>query len=197
MPTLDDVWLQQCSKCLLEDSSLLAEVAAPNIAPRISRAVVNFLTVASIRYTLLLFLCEIRMARERERCSKQRVTGIICTRPGRVGSGRVGSGLFGPCLGQGPYRPLSPGSLYSVVARREQRSVRVLMIRKVAEWSLLPVWQGGDQNRTFIVLTRICSIQGPTRCTFLCILYSSLFLALCVSGAICTHPQEHNCRVQP
>jgi hypothetical protein len=28
---------------------------------------------------------------------------------------------------------------------------------------------------------------------FLCILYSSLFLALHVSGAICTHPQEHNC----
>jgi hypothetical protein len=26
---------------------------------------------------------------------------------------------------------------------------------------------------------------------FLCILYSSLFLALHVSGAICTHPQEH------
>jgi hypothetical protein len=36
---------------------------------------------------------------------------------------------------------------------------------------------------------QICSIQGPTRCTFLCILYSSLFLALHVSGAICTHPQ--------
>jgi hypothetical protein len=26
---------------------------------------------------------------------------------------------------------------------------------------------------------------------FICILYSSLFLALHVSGAICTHPQEH------
>jgi hypothetical protein len=26
---------------------------------------------------------------------------------------------------------------------------------------------------------------------FMCILYSSLFLALHVSGAICTHPQEH------
>jgi hypothetical protein len=26
---------------------------------------------------------------------------------------------------------------------------------------------------------------------FLCILYSFLFLALHVSGAICTHPQEH------
>jgi hypothetical protein len=33
---------------------------------------------------------------------------------------------------------------------------------------------------------------------FICILYSSLFLALHVSGAICTHPQEHiNCSVQP
>jgi hypothetical protein len=35
---------------------------------------------------------------------------------------------------------------------------------------------------------------------FICILYSSLsffFFALHVSGAICTHPQEHNCRVQP
>jgi hypothetical protein len=28
-------------------------------------------------------------------------------------------------------------------------------------------------------------------------IYSSLFLALHVSGAICTHPQEHNCSVQP
>jgi hypothetical protein len=27
--------------------------------------------------------------------------------------------------------------------------------------------------------------------TFVCILYFSLFLALHVSGAICTHPQEH------
>jgi hypothetical protein len=44
---------------------------------------------------------------------------------------------------------------------------------------------------------RICSIQGPTRCTFLCILYSSLSLALHVLGAICTHPQEHKCSVQP
>jgi hypothetical protein len=26
---------------------------------------------------------------------------------------------------------------------------------------------------------------------FICILYSSLFLALHASGAICTHPQEH------
>jgi hypothetical protein len=26
---------------------------------------------------------------------------------------------------------------------------------------------------------------------FICILYSSLFLALHVSGAFCTHPQEH------
>jgi hypothetical protein len=26
---------------------------------------------------------------------------------------------------------------------------------------------------------------------FICILYSSIFLALYVSGAICTHPQEH------
>jgi hypothetical protein len=26
---------------------------------------------------------------------------------------------------------------------------------------------------------------------FICILYSSIFLALHVSGAICTHPQEH------
>jgi hypothetical protein len=43
----------------------------------------------------------------------------------------------------------------------------------------------------------LCSIKGPTRCTFLCIVYSSLFLALHVSGAICTHPQEHNCSVQP
>jgi hypothetical protein len=32
-------------------------------------------------------------------------------------------------------------------------------------------------------------IQGPTRCTFLCITYSSLFLVLHVSGAICTHSQ--------
>jgi hypothetical protein len=43
----------------------------------------------------------------------------------------------------------------------------------------------------------ICSIQGQTRCTFLGILYSSLFLALHVSCAICTHPQEHKCSVQP
>jgi hypothetical protein len=26
---------------------------------------------------------------------------------------------------------------------------------------------------------------------FICILYSSIFLAVHVSGAICTHPQEH------
>jgi hypothetical protein len=32
---------------------------------------------------------------------------------------------------------------------------------------------------------------------FLCILYSSLFLALHVSGAICTHLQKHGCSVQP
>jgi hypothetical protein len=43
----------------------------------------------------------------------------------------------------------------------------------------------------------VCSIKGPTRCAFLCILYSSLFLALNISGAICTHLQEHNCIVQP
>jgi hypothetical protein len=43
----------------------------------------------------------------------------------------------------------------------------------------------------------VCSIQGPPRCTFLCIFYSSLFLTLHVSSAICTHPQEHNCSVQP
>jgi hypothetical protein len=42
-------------------------------------------------------------------------------------------------------------------------------------------------------VNHVCSIQGPTTCTFLCILYSSLFFALHVSGAICTHPQEHNC----
>jgi hypothetical protein len=47
------------------------------------------------------------------------------------------------------------------------------------------------------ILVTICLIQGPTRSTFLCILYSSLFLALHVSGAICTHSQEHNCSVQP
>jgi hypothetical protein len=47
-----------------------------------------------------------------------------------------------------------------------------------------------------VTLEHVCSIQGPTRCTFLCILYSSLFLAVHVSGAVCTHPQEHNCSVQ-
>jgi hypothetical protein len=52
-------------------------------------------------------------------------------------------------------------------------------------------------NFTHKLLRLIRSIQGPTRCTFLCIIYSSLFLALHVSGAFFTHPQEHNCRVQP
>jgi hypothetical protein len=32
----------------------------------------------------------------------------------------------------------------------------------------------------------LCSVHGPTRCTFLCILYYSIFLALHVSDAICT-----------
>jgi hypothetical protein len=35
---------------------------------------------------------------------------------------------------------------------------------------------------------------GPTRCTLFSLFLSSL--ALHVSGAICTHHQEHNCRVQ-
>jgi hypothetical protein len=37
--------------------------------------------------------------------------------------------------------------------------------------------------------------SGPTRCTLYCLSLSSL--ALHVSGGICTHHQEHNCRVQP
>jgi uncharacterized membrane protein YjdF len=56
-----------------------------------------------------------------------------------------------------------------------------------------------EETCIYSIQVIICSIQGPTRCTFLCILYTSLFLflALHVSGAICTHPQEHNCSVQP
>jgi hypothetical protein len=37
--------------------------------------------------------------------------------------------------------------------------------------------------------------SGPTRCTLYSLFLSSL--ALHVSGAIRTHHQEHNCRVQP
>jgi hypothetical protein len=37
--------------------------------------------------------------------------------------------------------------------------------------------------------------SGQTRCTLYSLFLSSL--ALRVSGAICTHHQEHNCRVQP
>jgi hypothetical protein len=32
---------------------------------------------------------------------------------------------------------------------------------------------------------------------YICILCSSLFLYVHVSSAICTHPQEHNCSIQP
>jgi heme/copper-type cytochrome/quinol oxidase subunit 3 len=38
---------------------------------------------------------------------------------------------------------------------------------------------------------RICSIKVQLNVLIICIFYSSLFLALLVSAAICTHPQEH------
>jgi hypothetical protein len=41
------------------------------------------------------------------------------------------------------------------------------------------------------------SRYSTTKCSFLCVFYSFLFVALHVSGAIRTHPQEHNCSVQP
>jgi hypothetical protein len=46
-------------------------------------------------------------------------------------------------------------------------------------------------------LGNVCSVKFPTRCTFYMYFHSSLFLALHVSGAICTHPQEYNCSFQP
>jgi hypothetical protein len=39
-------------------------------------------------------------------------------------------------------------------------------------------------------LGNICSIKGPTRCTYYVFFIRLCFLALHVSGAICTHPQE-------
>jgi hypothetical protein len=60
-----------------------------------------------------------------------------------------------------------------------------------AETSLnICVSQNGDRINALYMFN-----SGPTRCTLYTLLLSSL--ALHVSGAICNHHQEHNCRVQP
>jgi hypothetical protein len=48
---------------------------------------------------------------------------------------------------------------------------------------------------TFVLHKLYMFNSGPTRCALYSLFLSSL--ALYVSGAICTHHQEHNCHVQP
>jgi hypothetical protein len=48
----------------------------------------------------------------------------------------------------------------------------------------------------YILVTHL-QLRVQLEVLFMCILVSSLFLAIYVLGAICTHPQEHNCSVQP
>jgi hypothetical protein len=64
-------------------------------------------------------------------------------------------------------------------------------------WSGIQIPTGAIRfNLMFVVpYTLVMFNSGPTRCALYSLFLSSL--ALHISGAICTHHQEHNCRVQP
>jgi hypothetical protein len=62
------------------------------------------------------------------------------------------------------------------------------MIFTARDQAMLPQMPGSREFKLLLdkILTLwefICLIQGPTRCTFLCILYSSLFLARSTTAA--------------